>query len=67
MPCKCDDIESDYGYWDSYIKVLMKELVSEIKNNPHPKGWMPEEIYNGWEMAFRHLLRGCPEKGKDNA
>lgn len=64
MPCRCDDMENDEGYWNSHIKILMNELVAEIKNNPMPKGWLPEEVYGSWEKAFKHLLRGCPEKGK---
>ncbi len=42
MPCRCDDKESDNKYWDSHIKVLMKELVSEI-NNTMP--WDYDKIY----------------------
>lgn len=62
MPCRCDDIESDEGYWNSYIKVLMTQLIDEIKNHPNPRGWMPEEVHKSWIEAFSHLLSGCPEK-----
>ena len=61
MPCRCEDKESDNGYWDSHIKVLMEQLVAEI-NNTMP--WDYDKIYvkNAWVKAFDHLLNGCPQK-----
>ena len=66
MPCRCeDDGIDDEGYWDSYIKVLMKELVSEIQNTV-PRGWDKEYVHYKWIEVFSHLLKGCPEKKVNN-
>lgn len=61
MPCRCDDRESDEGYWDSYPKVLMEQLVGEINNNI-PLGMDKEYVRYAWIKAFDHLLKGCSEK-----